>query len=618
MKKKTLLLFSISFLFLQNSIAQIQFQLQEFKSGFNRPLDIKHANDSRLFIVEQNGKVRIIDADGNILPTPFLDLNLGAFGGANEQGFLGFAFHPDYANNGFCYVNYTDASGNTKVERFKVSANDPNIVDPDSRTLVITIMQPFQNHNGGCLQFGPDGYLYIGMGDGGSANDPQGNGQNHQTLLGKMLRIDVDVDTGYAIPNNNPFANDDFAMDEIWALGLRNPWRFSFDRLTGDLWIGDVGQEAFEEIDFQAADSKGGENYGWKCFEGNSLFDNREPCSGNPSDYTAPIFEYHHNEDPGGDGCSITGGYVYRGTQFPELYGHYIYTDFCSGIFWSLSRNCDGELVHQKLAALSPFSYSGFGEDVNGELYVCSLNEGKIYQITATACSHFSLCSTQIDESCLGANDGSINVTPMGGLAPFTYNWSVDSINLSAGDYSVTVTDTRGCTTTKEFTIQTKDTLVQPVISYDSLKIFIEDSGHTYQWYWDGNPIEGAVDTFYLHEGFREGIYKIEVIYSENCRVFSEEYHVLFGDVKSSLGIEKIEIQSNPTQDAFILLMEMKEAKPIHIQIFDITGRLQFQQNLNPANKINERINLSSFYNGVYFLQIEIEGQSFVEKIVKQ
>lgn len=312
--------------------------LETFATGLNQSIGLTHAGDDRLFVIEQGGRIRIVMSDGQVLPTPFLDIDARINSDANERGLLGLAFHPNYAENGYFYVNYSDNSGDTRLSRFSVSESDPNIADPDSEVILLTENQPFSNHNGGHVAFGPDGYLYTGLGDGGSGGDPDNYAQNRQTFLGKMLRIDVDNGDPYAIPPDNPFANDDFTLDEIWALGLRNPWRFSFDRETGDLWIGDVGQNAWEEIDFQPANSPGGENYGWRCYEGNTAY-NLSQCGG-ITDLTDPIHVYQNNFSTG---CSVTGGYVYRGSEFPKLQGFYLYTDYCSGRIWTLFRNNDGE-----------------------------------------------------------------------------------------------------------------------------------------------------------------------------------------------------------------------------------------------------------------------------------
>jgi glucose/arabinose dehydrogenase len=335
------------------------------------PVGITHAGDERLFIVQQVGVIIIHDTIA-LLPTPFLNIaSLVSFGG--EQGLLGLAFHPRYAENGFFFVNYTDRNGDTVIARYQVSPTDRNRADPATRKEILFIDQPYPNHNGGELQFGPDGYLYIGMGDGGSAGDPQNRAQSLTQLLGKMLRIDVDHGEPYAIPPANPFLNTTGPRPEIWAYGLRNPWRFSFDRETGDLWIADVGQGSREEVSFQPAASIGGENYGWRLMEATHCFDARLNCS--TEGLVQPIIEYDHATG----GCSVTGGYVYRGVRYPRLRGMYIYGDYCSGKVWAAQRNASGPATVVELAD-TDFSISAFGEDANGELYLADL-DGAVYRI---------------------------------------------------------------------------------------------------------------------------------------------------------------------------------------------------------------------------------------------
>jgi len=337
-----------------------------------KPVGITNAGDGsgRLFITLQDGKIIIWDGT-QVLATPFLDIDPIVNSSGSEQGLLGLAFHPDYKSNGYFYVNYTDnTGGDTVIARYSVSAANPNVANPASALILMEIDQPFSNHNGGQLQFGPDGYLYIGMGDGGSAGDPFNNGQNLTKLLGKMLRIDVNGLVGqppdcggsnYTIPSNNPFVDGlGGNCDEIWQLGLRNPWRFTFDRLTGDMYIGDVGQDSWEEVDRQPAGSAGGQNWGWRCYEGNHPF-NTAGC-GPISDYDGPIVEYSHSL-----GCSITGGYVYRGPVMPGLgQGTYVYADFCSGRVWG-ARQQAGKWRHLQLQD-TPYMISSFGETEAGEL----------------------------------------------------------------------------------------------------------------------------------------------------------------------------------------------------------------------------------------------------------
>ncbi len=343
--------------------------IESFGTGFSVPIDITHAGDSRLFIVERHGTIKILNDDGTVNATAFLDINARVGSSNGEQGLLSLAFHPDYvyATGGFIFVNYTNNSGNTVISKFTVAANS-SIANATSETILLTISQPFANHNGGNLEFGADGYLYIGMGDGGDGGDPGDRAQDGGTLLGKMLRIDVDSGSPYGIPADNPFVSNGSILDEIWAIGLRNPWKFSFDKNTGDLWIGDVGQGAIEEIDF-TLNGVGGLNYGWRCYEGNSTY-NTSGCA-DISTMTFPIAEYNHTSGR----CSITGGYRYRGSNFPAFDGLYFFGDYCSNEIGTL--NGSAITFHNTSAN----NISTFGEDVNGELYVAGLNDGIIYKI---------------------------------------------------------------------------------------------------------------------------------------------------------------------------------------------------------------------------------------------
>jgi glucose/arabinose dehydrogenase len=347
-------------------------RLEPIVGGLERPTYLTHAYDTRLFVVEQAGLIRIVE-NGQLLASPFLDIHNRVSSTAFERGLLSLAFHPDYLQNGQLYVNYTDLQGATVVARYQVLPDNPNEVDPSSEAVVISIAQPFENHNGGQIQFGPDGYLYVAMGDGGSAGDPHNNGQDPNTLLGTLLRLDVDGAEPYEVPTDNPFLLDGSGLGEIWATGLRNPWRFSFDRFSGDLYVADVGQSAWEEINHQPAGAKGGQNYGWNQLEGTHCYLNSD-CQ--TSGMTVPVAEYSHLEG----GCSVTGGYVYRGRQFPLLNGNYFLGDYCSGIIWSLFAEADGKWLLNPLLD-SDMNISSFGEDVNGELYVLDHRGGFIYQV---------------------------------------------------------------------------------------------------------------------------------------------------------------------------------------------------------------------------------------------
>ncbi|MCC6840228.1 MAG: PQQ-dependent sugar dehydrogenase [Flavobacteriales bacterium] len=341
------------------------------------PVYVTNAGDDRLFVVQQQGIIRIIADSMQVLPVPFLNITDRVNDGASEQGLLGLAFDPGYLENGFFYVNYIHGNdeGTSRISRFQVTA-DPNVADPASEVVLYTVEQPYWNHNGGCLQFGPDGHLYCGFGDGGSGNDPQNNAQNMATPLGKMIRIDVSQhnDT-FLIPPDNPFAGSTDTLPEIWASGLRNPWRFSFDRSTGDLWIGDVGQNAWEEVDFHAAGDNSGPDFGWRCREGLVATPgvSQTGCAA-AGPFVDPVAVFNHT---GQGWCSVIGGYVYRGTQYPRLQGKYIFTDYCNGDFITFGEN----YALDTLLLTGTYGFSAIGEDAGGELYVTDVENNKVFKI---------------------------------------------------------------------------------------------------------------------------------------------------------------------------------------------------------------------------------------------
>lgn len=342
--------------------------LEDFASGLTSPVEITNANDSRLFVVQQDGIIKIIQPNGTINATNFLNISTKiVYGG--ERGLLGLAFHPQYATNGYFFVYYNNTAGNIIVARYSVSSSNPNVADPNSEKILLNIPKPFTNHNGGSIKFAPDGYLWIITGDGGSGGDPNNNAQNKNSLLGKMLRIDVNSTAAYNIPPNNPFVGVDGA-DEIWAYGLRNAWKYSFDLTSGNVLIADVGQNAIEEINRMPL-TQGGLNYGWRCYEGNDAY-NTAGCA-SATTMTFPVAVYDHS----GGKCSITGGYVYRGTQYPALQGKYIFADYCSTQIGML--NADNSITWT--AAFTGNNFSTFGEDFQKELYVAAVNSGKIFKV---------------------------------------------------------------------------------------------------------------------------------------------------------------------------------------------------------------------------------------------
>ncbi len=384
---KTIIPYLLCLLIFGSATSQI-IEVEQFNTGssFNQPVDLQNAGDDRLFVVEKAGIIKILNSDGSINAGPFLDINsivINPSGINDERGLLGLAFHPDYATNGFFYVNYITNGGNTQVSRFSVDPGDPDIALPGSEFPIIDYIQPFQNHNGGSLAFGPDGFLYIASGDGGSGGDPGNRAQNTTLLLGKLLRIDVDNPGGgnnYGIPGDNPFAGSVIDAEEIWAYGLRNPWKFSFDSMTDDLWIGDVGQGDVEEINKQLSTASG-LNYGWRCYEGSVPFN----TTGCPPVGTLTFPEAEYSSSSGSGNCSVTGGYVYRGSMWPGLQGLYFAADVCSGRLFTVDPA--GTLTDR-----GGFggSWVSFGENNDNELFVVDIS-GNIFRI--------------IDETIAGTND---------------------------------------------------------------------------------------------------------------------------------------------------------------------------------------------------------------------
>lgn len=426
----------------QGSLTEIE--LVEFVNGYNSPVGIYNAGDDRLFILEQSqADIEIVDLNGTYIGK-FLDLS-GIVLTGGERGLLGLAFHPNYATNGKFYVNYTNSTGNpvtngqTVIAEYTVSS-DPNVADTNSGVPLLSINQDFSNHNGGHIAFGADGHLYIGMGDGGSGGDPNNRSQSTNSLLGKMLRIEVPGDGTYSIPSDNPFISNSDVLDEIWSIGLRNPWKFSFDRETGDLWIGDVGQNVKEEINFEPPGS-GGLNYGWRCREGFSSY-NSSGCAG--LILTDPVADYSHSDGP----CSITGGDVYRGSTYDRMVGHYFLTDYCDGKFYSLFPDGNGGFNETLLLESQTFGYVAFGNDVNNELYAVNVN-GTIYKIT-DPCSGFT-ASASFDGNSLQCTAADSYQWLLDGTPIPTANNSLHTPE-NSGVYSCIVTDSDGCEfTTTEY-----------------------------------------------------------------------------------------------------------------------------------------------------------------------
>ena len=364
-KFKTILLICITLFWVNFSHA---LDLQLVAEDLDLPILLTHANGPENFVVEKTGKVFVYDAEFKN-KTLFLDISSMITVRGSEQGLLSIVFHPEYSENGYVFIFYTAENGDNTLARLTLDPSNFNQQPLTSLEVLIAQEDPASNHNGGMLAFGHDGYLYLGIGDGGSGGDPWNNAQNLETYLGKMLRINVNQANGYSVPQDNPFVEDKQILPEIWSYGLRNPWRHSFDRETGDIWIADVGQNKWEEIHWRSSQSKGGENYGWRIMEGNHCFLPKKDCESNG--LVKPIAEYSHK-----DGCSVTGGYVYRGAKINTLFGKYIFGDFCNGNIWFIDK--DNKFTMQKLLD-TKLKISSFGEDAKGELYVLDYR-GKLYK----------------------------------------------------------------------------------------------------------------------------------------------------------------------------------------------------------------------------------------------
>lgn len=459
--KKIILL---ALLFFHTAIFSQTIELEFFAGPFSSPVEITHPNnDSRLFVLEHTGVIKIINNEGDVFESPFLDISSLVLNDG-ERGLLGLAFHPNYNTNGFFYINYINLDGNTVIARYSVSSN-PNLADSTSAMIMMTINQPFAEHKGGTLKFGSDGFLYISLGDGGGGGDPFGSAQNltidstnpSRVYLGKILRIDVDSATPYGIPPTNPLIGQT-GKEEIWALGLRNPWKFSFNRLNGDMWLADVGQENIEEINkinFPFSNSL--TNFGWRCYEGNTNYNNETDC---PliNETLLPFAQYDHSLQYS---CSITGGYYYTGNLYPNFQNKYFFADFCSAKIGMV--DVSGTITWSELL---PYNYiTTFGEDINGELYIANIQNGNIYKIIDTSLNTSSFDKASISVYPNPASDelfiknennielSSVKITDLAGKTVLNQSSQLSSItisNLSKGMYFVTVETKIGNTVTSK------------------------------------------------------------------------------------------------------------------------------------------------------------------------
>ncbi len=618
--------------------AQPQVSLEQVATGFDSPLEIVHAGDARLFVCERAGLIKIIDSTDNVLPTPFLDLtdSVKSCGGNCEVGMMGLAFDPNYKTNGYFYVTYTSRldwganpwDATMRVSRFKVDAQNSNLADKSSETIVMEVYEPFINHNGGSIRFGPDGYLYIGWGDGGFEDinnpDPYHNAQNPQKLLGKILRIDVSQ-LPYTIPPDNPFVGDSMVLDEIWALGIRNPWKFNFDSETGDFWLADVQHATQEEIDFHPFGEPAGQNYGWKCYEGNGIFDTTG-CTVPIGNLTFPVFTYDHFSDS----CfSVSGGAVYRGNT-SDLEGYYVYGDFCREFIGGVKSDGQGGWIGDTLAYTPNVYISAIDEGYDKNLYVVDFGygnpgTGKIHRIV-TECTGFSVNDSitvpiQCGEDC----NGVVEVIPISTHgSQFIYSWNgMEDIgtsflqsDLCAGSYELKVTDSVGCSISKTIVLDPLHTSPTPSIQIMGDELGTSSTFASYQWLLDGVPISGATNGTY--QPTITGFYSMVATNEFGCTGTSDSLffeilateNVLFQDAAITLG-------PNPTKGELTIEITNANRNPIVLSVINALGQV-LQTYTQPKSQPywKSSINLSNLSGKTIWIDIQRKNEHVLKAIL--
>ncbi|MBK9399394.1 MAG: PQQ-dependent sugar dehydrogenase [Bacteroidetes bacterium] len=583
-----------------------------FISGLVKPVDITHCNDSRLFIVEQDGRIRVVLND-TLLSTPFLDINPQVLSTGNEQGLLGLAFHPDYKTNGHFYVNYINNSGHTRIARFSVDPLDSNRALISSEIVLMTINQPYSNHNGGDLMFGNDGYLYIPMGDGGNANDPQNHSQNTLDRLGKTLRIDVNHGNLFAIPPDNPFLNNIAYLPEIWNSGLRNPWKASFDKLSGGFWIGDVGQNVWEEINYQDASSPGGENYGWRCYEASVAF-NLTGCQA-PSAFTMPVHEYAHANG----NCSVTGGEVYRGSKYANLFGHYLFSDFCVPSIRTIKKT-GNQFIHATNNSWTGAGISCFGQDFRGELYVANLYNGQVRKIADTSSCIPVAWLADEDTIQLCGNSATLK-TPFGDS--LFYSWyfngaqvpgnTSNELSISqSGTYIVSVDGTQGICRNSD-TVHVVLSGSSPIVSISGLDTNYCQNQSTAIL--TGNPSGGTFSGLGVNGNTfspgQAGLGTILVQYSFTDNNGCTVKNIQATKVLSCAGLNEAEtdyitsMYPNPSNEKLTLKLNNHSGSDLMLNVFDVFGQLIHTDNTSVRSSSNEfTLSTQSYPQGTYLLKL--------------
>lgn len=601
--------------------------LLTFSQGYTTPVDIKSCGDSRLFIVQQNGYIFICDSLGNRNPIPFLDIHTEIMQ-SSERGLLGLAFHPDYVNNGYFFIYYTSVdSGKITISRFSVDSLNADLADPQSEMILIQVNHfEFSNHNGGGLIFGPDGYLYAGTGDGGSFGDPFNNGQNGKSRLGKLLRLDVNGALPYSIPQGNPFVGDTAFYPEIYAYGLRNPWRYSFDHLTGDLWIGDVGQDTWEEIDFAQYPDTGGQNYGWDCYEGFYPYSPSD-CA-DTSGLTFPVYNYKHLSG----NCSVTGGYVYRGAQYAAMYGKYFFIDYCSGQLMETHRKDPYTWVTNLLGDFSNSDYSSFGEDRYGELYIAGVGDGKIYRLGDSSCKPVAQILVNDSGNLLLESVACGNYELDAGTGKgLTYQWQFNGNAIpgataasyfaaDTGIYTVTVTNTNGCSNTSSPVIVTYSFMagfggLQP--EYCQLATPDTLTGDPAGGIFEG---DGISQNIFNPAVAGIGAHTITYTYVNDLGCSSSQSQTT--SVIICTGIDapgeqnEMDIYPNPNEGIFTISIKNQVNQLMELNIINLEGQIFATVSLPVSNTGIFIENFSSLVDGIYLLRLKKGNEFTYHKLI--
>ncbi len=597
------------------SIAQLQ--LIPFCSTPAGVTEITTAPNNKLFIVQQNGKVFTSDLLGNISSQPFLDISSVVKSGG-EQGLLGMEFSPEFHTDSCFYVNYTNLHNNNVVARYKINTAN-GWADPNSAEVLFEIEQPFTNHNGGCIKFGPDNFLYIASGDGGAGGDPLNSGQDLSSRLGKILRVDVMKNTGYYIPSSNPFFYDTIAEPMIWSLGLRNPWKFSFDAVTGDMWIGDVGQNQFEEIDYQPASSTGGENYGWRCFEGFTSYNPAGCISANL--FTEPVHVYSH-----AGACSITGGFVYRGALHPNWYGKYIYTDYCSGEIMAL-ENIAGTWTNTSLGVFNTFVFSTFGQDSYGELYIGKTSSGVLKLRDTLQCK--PVADLNLPDSVTACGNHLLLNTP--NHPDLMYQWYKDQVLIpgvhhaqykvtASGSYKVQVSN-NGCSTMSDPVYVDFYPSIPAQIVNGNIEMCVDAKPFKPSAAPSGGLLQGpgVLNGWFYPDAAGPGTHKIIYSYNTTSGCVMETYSYFRIDSCSSSinsSAEIFSIGSVSSAAGVQLIFVSDPGNGSRLQIVDMLGQIVKDERLDGYLQGDELyVNMLEIPSGVYVIKISKGTISQAEKL---